>query len=65
MNLISKVRIYAIFITNCIVCYFIVALAVICKENGFIYQEGDVWNPYFPKFGVVECFDCTCKVIAP
>ena len=37
-------------------------VAVTCKQNGFIYQEGDVWNPYYPKFGVVDCLNCTCKV---
>ena len=33
-----------------------------CTENGIIYQEGDVWNPYFSKFGVIKCQICTCKV---
>ncbi|XP_065889336.1 chordin-like [Dysidea avara] len=32
-----------------------------CEENGITYQDGDVWNPYFPKFGVLKCSNCTCK----
>ena len=36
--------------------------AATCTENGITYQEGDVWNPYFSKFGVVKCQICTCKV---
>ena len=36
--------------------------AAICTENGITYQEGDVWNPYFSKFGVIKCQICTCEV---
>ncbi|XP_065889353.1 chordin-like isoform X2 [Dysidea avara] len=32
-----------------------------CEENGITYQDGDIWNPYFPKFGVLKCQNCTCK----
>ncbi|XP_065889325.1 chordin-like [Dysidea avara] len=32
-----------------------------CEQNGITYQDGDVWNPYFPKFGVLKCSNCTCK----
>jgi len=33
-----------------------------CEENGITYQDGDIWNPYFPKFGVLKCQNCTCRV---
>ena len=33
-----------------------------CTENGITYKEGDTWNPYFSKFGVVKCQQCSCKV---
>ena len=53
------------FVINgvCSVYIVIIVLAVTCKQNGFIYQDGDVWNPYFPKFGVVDCLNCTCTVM--
>ena len=35
---------------------------VTCVQNGITYQDGDVWNPYFPKFGILKCQTCTCKV---
>ncbi|XP_065889346.1 chordin-like protein 2 [Dysidea avara] len=32
-----------------------------CKEHGITYQDGDTWNPYYPRFGVLDCFLCICK----
>ncbi|XP_065888420.1 chordin-like protein 2 [Dysidea avara] len=32
-----------------------------CKEHGITYQDGDTWNPYYPRFGVLDCYLCTCK----
>ncbi|XP_065889345.1 chordin-like protein 1 isoform X2 [Dysidea avara] len=32
-----------------------------CKEHGIIYHDGDTWNPYYPRFGVLDCYLCTCK----
>ena len=35
-----------------------------CQELGITYQDGDTWNPYYPRFGVLDCYLCTCKVMA-
>ena len=43
--------------------YTISILGQTCKEHGITYQDGDTWNPYYPRFGVLDCFMCTCKVI--
>ena len=30
--------------------------------DGTIHTEGETWNPYYPGYGKVPCFNCTCNV---
>lgn len=38
------------------------ACTVCIDFDGHIYRERDIWNPYYPGFGRVDCLTCTCVV---
>ncbi|KAM3827440.1 chordin-like protein 1 [Vipera latastei] len=37
----------------------------VCISNGKTYSQGEIWHPFLPIYGTVECVLCTCNGTKP
>lgn len=34
-----------------------------CIQNGKVYANGQIWNPFVQALGPIKCVTCICKVL--